>query len=176
VNKHLVAILLFCCLGRLHAQDTALQSIGGLLDSYFLAAETMDSTMRFEAFQLLFTESGTINSVVMNSDGSNRVKQGNWKSYIEKSGSYYNRFTPHFVEDSREMEFYLEIASVHCIVSQYSAQKTSGKKFKERYWMQFDLVYLANRWYIDNVLWVNEIQGIPIENALLTDTLLYSPD
>ena len=114
--------------GKIAAQDTTLQSIGGLLDSYFLAAETMDSTMRFEAFQLLFTESGTINSVVMNSDGSNRVKQGNWKSYIEKSGSYYNRFTPHFVEDSREMEFYLEIASVHCIVSSILCAKNFWKK------------------------------------------------
>ena len=176
VNKYILVISLLICLVSAKAQDSTMQTIGGILDNYFLAAETTDSTKRHVAFQALFTENGRVNSIVMNNDGSNRVKQGSWKTYVEKSMSYYNRFTPTFDEESREMDFYLELATVHCIVNQISKQKSTGKSFQESYWMQFDLVFLNNRWYIDNILWVNEIPSLSIEKALVTDTLLYRPD
>lgn len=176
MNRYWIIILFFIATVKVTAQDTNLQSIGGLLDAYFLAAETTDSVARVSGFQNLFTQNGSVTSIVMNIDGSNRVKQGTWLDYLKNTGRFYRRFTPNFVEISREMEYYLEIASVHCIVDQYSTQNVTGKKYKEEYWMQFDLVYLNERWYIDNLLWINEMPGVQIQNSLITDTLIYSPE
>ncbi len=176
MNRSWLLILFLLSTCQLVAQDTNLRSIGGILDAYFTAAETTDSLARATGFQNLFTENGSITSVVMNYDGTNRVREGSWQTYLEKTGQYYRRFTPDFVEISREMEYYLEIASVHCIVAQYSKQNMTSKQYKEEHWMQFDLVYLNERWYIDNLLWINEMPGVQIQNALITDTLIYSPE
>ena len=164
------------CLNQGHAQDTTLQSIGGILDSYFIAASIEDSASRYAAYQGLFTESASISAVVMNRDAMNKISHGSWKDYLQNSMSYYNQFTPSFTEESRETEYYLELATVHCTVNQTSRKRSSEKLYEERYWMQFDLIYLNERWYIDNLLWVNEVSGLLIEEALVTDTLLYRPN
>lgn len=179
ISTYVIRLLLiaFICttVVSANAQDSSLATIGGILDAYFEAAEEADSNQRYAAFSKLFTDNGQITAIIQSGQKS-KVLEGSWRSYLSESDEYYRGFEAKFLEQEREMEYYLELASVHCTVTHLSRAKDGSKTFQQELWMQFNLVFIQNRWFIDNVLWINALPQTPIDRALQTDTLIYAPD
>ena len=153
------------------AQDADLSILGNLVSEYFKAASVSDLNLRESALSNLFDKQGTMDAVILRQGQSSTLTEGTWGEFVEKSQGFYNSYQVEFEESEREVEYYLDMANVHCLVFQNSKEKASGSIYYQKLWMQFDVIFKSERWFIDHVIWINESDPYPIQNALLQDTI-----
>jgi hypothetical protein len=168
-------MLVFC----LHSSDVNCQSyssIDEITKAYYTAVSMGDTESRNNAYTEIFTASGTITSVKTASTKPSTVKTLNWSDLIRETAPFYKDYEINLVEEDREVDFYLDVAAVHVIVNQRSKQKNTGKTFSQFLWIDIDLVYFNNRWYISAVNWIDQSPSQSINNAMLTDTLWHQAD
>ena len=169
-NLSLFLVLLFTTIS-LSAQEKDFSSIDIVVKSFYEALAQDNSDTRAQQLATLFTKDGQISSVNHANNNTASIKNGSWKTFYTGSTSLYTSYLLSNDEVERTVDFYGEIASVHSLVYQTLTQKTSKREFAQLYWMQLDLVYLNNRWYIDYASWTNQYQNVAVEEAILSDTI-----
>lgn len=152
------------------AQDSTFTTLGGITDAFYKALSEPDSAKRAANFSALFAPTAQITAVVGRA-GESKTQNGSWKEFLKKTTQFYKHYSPQYAEQEREVEYYLDLATMHGIVMQTATDKSSGKTYQQRLWMQLDVVFQHKRWFIANAIWVNEIDGTDINDALLQDTL-----
>jgi len=169
-NLSLFLVLLFTTIS-LSAQEKDFSSIDIVVQSFYEALAQDNNEMRSQQLAALFTKDGQISSVNHANNKPASIKTGSWKTFYSGSTSLYASYFLSNDEVERTVDFYGEIASVHSLVYQTLIQKTSKKEYAQLYWMQLDLVYLNNRWYLDYTSWTNQYQNVAVEEAILSDTI-----
>lgn len=153
------------------AQEPDFASIDIVMKSFYEALSTDNAESRSKKLAQLFTAEGQITSVNHVANKPASIKNGNWKTFFSGSTSLYASFKVSNDEVERSVDYYGEIASIQSLVYQTLTSKSNGKAYAQLYWMQIDLVFVNNRWFIDYASWTNQYQNINVEEAILTDTI-----
>jgi hypothetical protein len=153
------------------AQEPDFSSIDVVMKSFYDALSTDNPESRSKKLAKLFTIDGQITSVNHVAHKPASIKNGSWKSFFSGSTSLYTSFKVSNDEVERSADYYGEIASVQGLVYQTLTSKSNGKTYAQLYWMQIDLVFYNNRWYIDYASWTNQYQNTNVEEAILSDTI-----
>jgi hypothetical protein len=148
--------------------------LGNVIEAYFKTVSSDNLASRNQGLDTLMVEGAQMTSVLLQSNGNSNITTGSWKEYLENSAGFYNDFELKFSEMDREVDFYLDLASAHVLVEQRATKKATKRLFTQNLWLQLELIFVNNRWYITDALWVNE-SSQPIDNALLQDTLIRVP-
>lgn len=168
-----VSITLLCGFFTLltHAQEPDFASIDVVMKSFYEALSIDNPELRSQKLAQLFTPEGQITSVNHPENKPAVIKNGSWKSFYSGSTSLYASFKVSNDEVERSVDYYGEIAAVQSLVYQTLTSKSSGKAYAQMYWIQMDLVFYNNRWYIDYASWTNQYQNANVEDAILSDTI-----
>lgn len=177
MNRAIFLLLttLFAVIGA-QSQPADFSILGNVVSAYFAAANQSDLDTRKEALSKLFNINGTMDAVILRQGQDPTFTEGSWEDFVEKSQGFYSKYEVEFDEIEREVEFYLDMASVHCLVFQNSKELSSGTIYYQKLWFQFDLVFYSDRWFIDHIIWINETEPNPINNALMQDTIWHQTD
>jgi len=166
-------MLLLFATGR--AQDTDFSELGNIVSAFYSSLSDSNATRRAETFARLFTEKGQVNAVIQKSPSASSYALGPWKQFLQDAVPFYSTYKVAYDEIEREIDYYVDLASVHSLAYQTVTDRKTGNRYQQMLWFQFDLVYSNNRWYIDNATWINQVPEVPIQDALLQDTLWHKP-
>ena len=158
---------------QMRSQESEFSNLGEITDAFYSALSESDSAKRSDQFSKLFTKNAQITAVV-DRGGLSKTKNGTWQEFLQKSNSFYQSYAPTYLELEREVEYYLDLATVHSIAQQTATDKSTGKIHQQEMWIQLDLVFQSNRWFIANAIWTHQIGSIQINKALLQDTLWHN--
>lgn len=155
------------------AQEPQFNSIDNTLKQFYSMLSENNHEKRTTLMEQIFTKTGQISSVNHQPNKPASIISSHWSQFASGSKSLYERYFVTNNEVERVVDFYQDLASVNGIVQQVLTDKISNKKYLESYWMQIEMVYINNRWYIDYTSWTNQLKNSTIENAILSDTLLH---
>ncbi|MCO4805069.1 MAG: hypothetical protein KC456_00620 [Flavobacteriales bacterium] len=170
----LIVMVLCCRVGDGFGQTYS--SIDDIVQAYYKAVSIGEKESRMAAYEDIFIPSGTITSVKTSATKPSSVKTLSWGDLIRETAPFYSDFEINLIENEREVDYYLDIATAHTLVNQRSLQKSTGKTYSQFLWIDFDLVYFDDRWYISAINWIDQSSRQPIQNALLTDTLWHQSE
>lgn len=156
-------------------QDSTYSELGNTVNTLYSALSDSNDTRRAQVFEQLFTKEGQVNAVIQKSASASSHALGSWKQFLDNSTPFYAAYKVDYDETEREIDYYVDLASVHSLVYQSATDRKTGNVYRQMLWIQIDLVYAGNRWYIDHVTWINEVPEIPVRDALLQDTLWHKP-
>lgn len=166
-------LLLLSLCGK--AQDTAYSALGNTVNALYSSLSDSNATNRSRVFEQLFTREGQVNAVIQKNASTSSHALGSWRQFLDNSTPFYAAYKVDYDETEREIDYYVDLASVHSLVYQTATDRKTGSVYRQMLWIQIDLVYAGHRWYIDHVTWINEVPGIPVRDALLQDTLWHKP-
>lgn len=176
MHRFLLILITGCVSLAAKAQDTTdYTQVGEVVHAFYSALSEPNDSARAARFEQLFTPEAQVNAIIQKTQSTASPALGSWKKFLENSQPFYTRFKVDYDEVERELEYYVDLASIHSLAYQVSTEKASGTDYRQMIWVQMDLVFAKDRWYIAYVSWVNEVTGMPIEDALLQDTLWHPP-
>ncbi|GAB4383126.1 MAG: hypothetical protein Kow0075_15170 [Salibacteraceae bacterium] len=163
-----ISVCILTCLGPTVAQ-TGYATVGDVLNEY-LAALTDTSDLRLARLKVVAAPEARLASVITRGAGVS-LTVDDATSYAKNTKPYFVKYIITFEETYRTVSYYADMATVHSIVEQHITDPTTGKSSVEKYWLQTDMVYVNNRWFITSVVWTNQLSTQPIQEAVVTDTL-----
>lgn len=153
--------------GSIYAQTYG--NVAEIIDAYLGAATLQNYSERSEQFRELFLPEGVVGS--HSGQASAAPIMGSWSDFVTNSQPFLERFQLGFDEYERELDFYADMASAHLLLEQVVVDRTTGKTYAQMMWMQMELVYQDDRWYISSLFWNTSLQSQDIFEALKQDTL-----
>tara|TARA_B100000902_G_C26947651_1_gene734190 strand:- start:162 stop:686 length:525 start_codon:yes stop_codon:yes gene_type:complete len=174
VIKRIVTISIIVVASFTINAQSDMSVLGNVIEAYFKTVSSDNLASRSQGLDTLMVDDAQMTSVLLQSNGNSSITTGSWKEYLENSAGFYNDFELKFSEMEREVDFYLDLASVHVLVEQRAIKKATKRLFTQNLWLQLELIFVNNRWHITDALWVNESNQL-INNVLLQDTLMRVP-
>ncbi|GAB5538869.1 MAG: hypothetical protein Salg2KO_09720 [Salibacteraceae bacterium] len=168
----LISLLVFAGFNSRAQYDLSI--IGNVVEAYFETMGQSDLELRKKGLDSLLTSQANITAVLLGDNGKSSITSGTANQFLDDSEAFYADFSIKFDEQAREVDYYLELASVHVLVDQLSTKKSNRRIYEQHLWLQMDLVFYNERWHISNILWINE-SSRDIRGALVQDTLVRVP-
>lgn len=181
MNKQLFIVLLFGAISlpmKSNAQTPAApygqpsQLIGAFLKTL---SEPNDSIRSSRLEEILAAE-GRMNATLQFGPSSARQQIGSGEDFLQDAKAFYTKHLINYQEIERSIDYYQDLATVHSTVLQRIEDKVSKEAYEQWLWIIFDLAYMNDRWYITAASWVNAFDGVPIQDAMLQDTLWHQPE
>lgn len=181
MNKGIIALLAIMfslqSTGKILAQTAPDYSQpSAVIAAYLSALATEGDSARAARLSSLFAPGGQINATLQLDVNRARQQIGTVEEFITNSKSFYNDHTINYQELERSIDYYQDLAAVNSLVGQRIVEKSSGVMYDQLIWMNFDMIFTKNRWYLTTVSWINAIEGQAIEDAMLQDTLWHKPE
>ena len=148
-----------------------------VIGNFFTAIENPSDSARRALLSDLFLKDGLMTAVIQGSAQSAQARLGSYEAFLEGTDSFYDEYDAAYDEIERSIDYYVDMAMVHSLVYQTLTEKSViANAYEEMLWFSFTIVFKNERWYIASAIWVNAFESVPIDEAMLQDTLWHQPN
>lgn len=158
--KKILLVVLLIFTNNLFAQtknEEAVKTIEGIVGETIRIISGKKGVKRdWEAFRNLYTDDAKITIVSQKKDGSKSIKSITLEKFVRLGKNFYKKEGFYEYELKKTIDEYNGIAHV------FQSYQTKYKDKKDRGINSYQLVFDGKRWWINNLMWTDNKNGIDI--------------